>query len=138
MEHFNGKVVIVTGAASGTGDATARRFSSEGANVALVDRNKDALAKICAGPAQGADDGLPPDVSRSDMADAMVSAVVERFGRLDILIQPSFVSIRKNDEIVRFLTTNLNEEKAANTKLNTVALAQRSQRKGFHRGMMRV
>jgi meso-butanediol dehydrogenase/(S,S)-butanediol dehydrogenase/diacetyl reductase len=46
MERFNGKVVIVTGAASGIGEATARRFSSEGANVALIDRNKGALAKI--------------------------------------------------------------------------------------------
>jgi NAD(P)-dependent dehydrogenase (short-subunit alcohol dehydrogenase family) len=40
MQRFDGKVVIVTGAASGIGEATARRFSSEGARVALVDRTK--------------------------------------------------------------------------------------------------
>src|SRR5215216_1677881 len=46
MKRFEGKVVIVTGAASGIGEATARRFSSEGASVALVDRNEMPLAKV--------------------------------------------------------------------------------------------
>jgi meso-butanediol dehydrogenase / (S,S)-butanediol dehydrogenase / diacetyl reductase len=46
MERFKGKTVIVTGAASGIGEATARRFSSEGANVALVDQNREALAQM--------------------------------------------------------------------------------------------
>jgi NAD(P)-dependent dehydrogenase (short-subunit alcohol dehydrogenase family) len=41
MKRFEGKVVIVTDAASGIGEATARRFSSEGASVALVDRNEN-------------------------------------------------------------------------------------------------
>src|SRR5882757_5894259 len=46
MQRFQAKVVIVTGAASGIGEATARRFSSEGASVALVDRNEIPLAKV--------------------------------------------------------------------------------------------
>ena len=46
MQRFDGKVVIVTGAASGIGEATARRFSSEGARVALVDRNEAPLADV--------------------------------------------------------------------------------------------
>lgn len=46
MKRFEGKVVFVTGAASGIGEATARRFSSEGASVALVDRNEVPLAKV--------------------------------------------------------------------------------------------
>jgi meso-butanediol dehydrogenase / (S,S)-butanediol dehydrogenase / diacetyl reductase len=46
MKRFEGKVVIVTGAASGIGEATARRFSSEGACVALVDRNETPLADV--------------------------------------------------------------------------------------------
>ena len=45
-DRFKGKVVIVTGSASGVGEATARRFVAEGAKVALVDRNKDALEKV--------------------------------------------------------------------------------------------
>ena len=46
MRRFEGKVVIVTGAASGIGAATARRFASEGAMVALIDREEVGLAKV--------------------------------------------------------------------------------------------
>jgi meso-butanediol dehydrogenase/(S,S)-butanediol dehydrogenase/diacetyl reductase len=46
MRRFEGKVVIVTGAASGIGAATARRFASEGAIVALIDREEIGLAKV--------------------------------------------------------------------------------------------
>ena len=45
-DRFKGKVVIVTGAASGIGEATARRFSAEGAKVVLVDRQRKALEKV--------------------------------------------------------------------------------------------
>ncbi|WP_420965902.1 SDR family oxidoreductase [Bradyrhizobium sp. B120] len=45
-DRFQEKVIIVTGAASGIGEATARRFAAEGAKVALVGRNKDALEKV--------------------------------------------------------------------------------------------
>jgi meso-butanediol dehydrogenase/(S,S)-butanediol dehydrogenase/diacetyl reductase len=38
MQRFQDKVVLVTGAASGTAEATARRFSSEGARVALIEQ----------------------------------------------------------------------------------------------------
>ena len=48
MERFRGKVVIVTGAASGIGEATARRFSREGACVVLADRQKTKLHKVAA------------------------------------------------------------------------------------------
>jgi len=47
-ERFEEKVVIVTGAASGIGKATARRFSAEGAKVVLVDREAEALEKVAA------------------------------------------------------------------------------------------
>jgi meso-butanediol dehydrogenase/(S,S)-butanediol dehydrogenase/diacetyl reductase len=45
-DRFKDKVVIVTGAASGIGEATARRVSAEGAAVVLVDRQREALEKI--------------------------------------------------------------------------------------------
>jgi meso-butanediol dehydrogenase/(S,S)-butanediol dehydrogenase/diacetyl reductase len=72
MKRFEGKVVIVTGAASGIGEATARRFSSEGASVALVDRNETPLAKVAKElPAQLTLARLA-DVSDSEAVDAMV------------------------------------------------------------------
>jgi NAD(P)-dependent dehydrogenase (short-subunit alcohol dehydrogenase family) len=86
MKRFEGKVVIVTGAASGIGEATARRFSSEGASVALVDRNEMPLAKVAKElPAQFTLAHLA-DVSDSEAVDAMVAPVVKRFGRLDVLV----------------------------------------------------
>ncbi|OEC95967.1 MULTISPECIES: SDR family oxidoreductase [unclassified Rhizobium] len=86
MHRFEEKVVIVTGAASGMGEATARRFSKEGANVALVDRREDALEKVVADlPAERSLKQLV-DVSASSAVAAMVTAVVERFGRLDVIV----------------------------------------------------
>jgi len=86
MKRFEGKVVIVTGAASGIGEATARRFSAEAACVALVDRNEMPLADVAKDlPAQLTLAYLA-DVSDSDAVGAMVTTVVKRFGRLDVLV----------------------------------------------------
>ncbi|MET4035790.1 meso-butanediol dehydrogenase/(S,S)-butanediol dehydrogenase/diacetyl reductase [Bradyrhizobium sp. JR7.2] len=84
--RFHGKVVIVTGAASGIGEATARRFVKEGAKVALVDRDKASLEKMA--------NSLPADqvmvqavdVSDSSAVDRMFAAVLDRFGRLDVIV----------------------------------------------------
>jgi meso-butanediol dehydrogenase/(S,S)-butanediol dehydrogenase/diacetyl reductase len=85
-DRFEGKVVTVTGAASGIGEAAARRFAAEGARVALIDRNQALLEKVA--------DELSPDrtlvqvgdVSDPAVVDKMVSEVVVRFGRLDVLV----------------------------------------------------
>ena len=45
-QRFYGKTVLVTGAGSGIGAATARRFASEGANVVLVGRRRDTLESV--------------------------------------------------------------------------------------------
>jgi meso-butanediol dehydrogenase/(S,S)-butanediol dehydrogenase/diacetyl reductase len=86
MKRFEGKVVIVTGAASGIGEATARRFSAEAACVALVDRNETPLADVAKDlPAQSILAHLA-DISDSESVGAMVTTVVKRFGRLDVLV----------------------------------------------------
>jgi meso-butanediol dehydrogenase/(S,S)-butanediol dehydrogenase/diacetyl reductase len=86
MLHFQQKVVIVTGAASGIGAATARRFSSEGACVALVDRNEIPLADVAADLPKELTVAHIADVSDRKAVDAMVDTVVKRFGRLDVLV----------------------------------------------------
>ena len=86
MTRFKEKTVLVTGAASGIGLATARRFLDEGARVVMLD-NDEAKLKEAAG-------ALPQErvlVHVGDTADkatatAAVKATVERFGGLDILI----------------------------------------------------
>jgi meso-butanediol dehydrogenase/(S,S)-butanediol dehydrogenase/diacetyl reductase len=86
MLRFQQKVVIVTGAASGIGAATARRFSSEGGCVALVDRNEVDLANVAVDLPKDLTLAHTADVSDSKAVDAMVETVVKRFGRLDVLV----------------------------------------------------
>ncbi len=86
MLRFQQKIVIVTGAASGIGAATAQRFSSEGACVALVGHNEVPLAEVAADLAKELTLAHIADVSDSKAVDAMVETVVKRFGRLDILV----------------------------------------------------
>ena len=82
---FEGKVALVTGAASGLGLATARAFAESGASVALADWNGDA-AKAAAN--ELTDKGHKTIAIRCDVADdeqveAMVDETVKVFGRLD-------------------------------------------------------
>ncbi|MDX3969167.1 MAG: SDR family oxidoreductase [Bradyrhizobium sp.] len=92
-DRFEGKVVIVTGAASGIGEATARRFSSEGAKVVLVDREGKALEKVAGEFPSDRTLTLVADVSDSRSVDDMVASAVKRFGRLDVLVNNAGVHV---------------------------------------------
>ncbi|MBR1325710.1 SDR family NAD(P)-dependent oxidoreductase [Bradyrhizobium ottawaense] len=85
-DRFHGKVVIVTGAASGIGEATARRFVAEGAKVALVDRDEAPLEEVTKSLPSDQVIVQTADVSDSHAVDGMVAAVVGRFGRLDVIV----------------------------------------------------
>ena len=80
-----GKVAAITGGASGIGLATARLFATEGASLALVDRDEPALAQARAALG-GAPLTLAGDVGAEAAVDAHVAAILERFGRIDILL----------------------------------------------------
>jgi meso-butanediol dehydrogenase/(S,S)-butanediol dehydrogenase/diacetyl reductase len=86
MLLFQQRVVIVTGAASGMDAATARRCSSEGGCVALVERNEVELANIAVDLPKGLTLAHAADASDSEAVDAMVETVVKRFGRLNVLV----------------------------------------------------
>ncbi len=89
MSRFENKSVIVTGAASGIGLATAKRFGSEGARVVIADRDAAHAAQAAeAVKAAGAPDawGAPCDVSDENAVVACVAETLKRFGSLDVVV----------------------------------------------------
>ncbi|MDF1480007.1 SDR family NAD(P)-dependent oxidoreductase [Leifsonia sp. H3M29-4] len=80
--RFEGKVALVTGAASGLGRASAQRLSSEGASVVLIDLDGD-KARDAAAELAGETLVVQADVSDESAIDAAVASAVERFGRVD-------------------------------------------------------
>ncbi|MGY4567236.1 meso-2,3-butanediol dehydrogenase [Bradyrhizobium sp. USDA 3256] len=86
MVRFEGEVVIVTGAASGIGAAIARRFASEGAKVALIDRDEIPLAEVAKELEDDRTLAHAADVSDPEAVSQMVATVVKHFGRLDVMV----------------------------------------------------
>jgi short-subunit dehydrogenase len=94
--RFRDNVVWVTGASSGIGEALALAFSREGANVVLSSRNAAELERVRDACDGGADRHLvlPLDLTRDDSFPAAVSAVLQRFNRVDVLVHSGGVSQR--------------------------------------------
>jgi len=87
---FRGKTVIVTGATSGIGRATAEAFGREGAQLIVVGRDEKALAEVVA--ASGTDAvACRADVTTDEAPDAIVARAVESFGGLDVLVNAAGV-----------------------------------------------
>jgi NAD(P)-dependent dehydrogenase (short-subunit alcohol dehydrogenase family) len=85
-------VAVVTGAASGIGLAAAHRFASFGMSVVLVDLDGEKLAAAQREIAERTEDGeakivaIPTDVSKLDELEALERAVIQRFGRVHVLM----------------------------------------------------
>ncbi|MGC4807104.1 SDR family oxidoreductase [Micromonospora sp. DT233] len=88
MTGISDKVVAITGASSGIGEATALLLAEQGARVVLGARRSDRLAELAARieRAGGAAGYAPTDVTRPDDLQRLVGLAVERFGRLDVLV----------------------------------------------------
>lgn len=85
MGRFTGKIALISGAASGIGLATAKALADEGAQVVLADLAADRVAEAAAQIGSAAS-SVAVDVSKPEQCEAMVAAVLERHGRLDIAI----------------------------------------------------
>ena len=85
--RFEGKSVIVTGAAGGIGFGTAKRFLQEGAKVAICDVSQDAVDKAVRQLSEfGTICGFLTDVTSREACDKLALEVVKQYGRIDILI----------------------------------------------------
>ena len=92
MNRFEGKVVIVTGAGSGIGAATAKRFLEEGAAIVLNGRRKHKLEETAHG---FSDDSVlidSGDISEKEYVFGLVRRAVDRFKRIDVLVNNAAIS----------------------------------------------
>ena len=99
--RLEGRVAVITGAASGLGLATAKRFASEGAHVVVVDMNEEA------GVAAAKEVGgifVKADVTNPEQVDHMYKVAFDTFGRIDIAFNNAGISPPDDDSI---LTTEL-------------------------------
>lgn len=87
-QDIAGKVVVITGASSGLGEATARHLSSLGAHLVLGARRQDRLEALAADirGAGGKAEIVVTDVTRKQDVAALVQAALTNFGRLDVMI----------------------------------------------------
>ena len=88
MSGIKGKVVVITGASSGIGEATALLLAERGARVVLRARRSDRLVALADRIARAGGEAAyaPTDVRRRDALSNLVKLACERFGRLDVLV----------------------------------------------------
>jgi len=97
----DGKVVLVTGASYGIGEATARKLAAAGATVLLVARSGDRLDELQQQitKAGGSAYVYPTDLSDPESVDALAAKVLERHGSIDVLVNNAGKSIRRSIEL---------------------------------------
>jgi NADP-dependent 3-hydroxy acid dehydrogenase YdfG len=92
--NIAGKVVVITGASSGLGEATARHLSAEGATVVLGARRVDRLKALVDELTRNGGKALAAstDVTDRNQVKSLVDAAVQTFGRIDVMISPGAVA----------------------------------------------
>lgn len=109
------KVIVITGASSGIGEATARRLAADGNQVVLAARRAERLNSIVADiTAEGGTAiAVPTDVTKKADVEALAAAALEKFGRIDVwvnnagLMPNSEMALDRVDDWDRMIDVNL-------------------------------
>ncbi|NMM90524.1 short-chain dehydrogenase [Rhodococcus sp. SRB_17] len=103
---FSDKTIVLTGASSGIGEATARTLAARGAELILIARGVEELERVQRGIQRegGRAHVLPADLSKGESVDELADAIAEQFGAVDVLINNAGRSIRRTaaDSVERF------------------------------------
>ena len=96
MSFWQEKVVLVTGGSSGLGRVIADGFAAAGAKVVIAALEADAVERAAADIRQAGGDvlGVHVDITRQDQVDALLEQALDRFGRLDVLVNNAGRSMR--------------------------------------------
>jgi NAD(P)-dependent dehydrogenase (short-subunit alcohol dehydrogenase family) len=96
MKTLSGKVILITGASSGIGRATAVRLAGQGARLGLAARNLAALEEVSSAIGQAGGEALvvPTDVTDPDQCRRTIDTTVNRFGALDVVLNSAGLSLR--------------------------------------------
>ena len=96
-DYFRNKTIIVTGAGSGIGKASAVIFAREGANVVCADIDSDAVERLAEQirATKGAALALPADVTSRPQVERMVSQSIDRFGKVQFLFNSAGAALRR-------------------------------------------
>lgn len=97
MNYYAGKVIWITGASSGIGEAFAYALANRGARLILSARRKDELARVkgnCPASTHEVIKILPLDLAQADTLELLTSAAIQLFGRIDMLINNGGISQR--------------------------------------------
>ncbi|HXR43359.1 MAG TPA: D-threitol dehydrogenase [Pseudolysinimonas sp.] len=90
-DRFDGRVAVITGAASGIGQSVAELFAARGARVVGIDRSDAVIDAVAALPGDG-HHGIVADLTATGAADAAIAEVVEVAGRIDILVNSAGIA----------------------------------------------
>jgi len=95
IRKLSGTTVVITGATSGIGRETAREFARAGSKVVLAGRRRERLEELAEEINSAGGDALPvpADVADQAQVDNLIAKAIERFGRIDVLVNNAGVAI---------------------------------------------